>query len=793
MPSLTNTPAQSVSFSLERRKSYQVRVTLKNGDGTGVNLADAVLRFVVKAEEWDDDQYDLTNLLVNNQAVILDADAGQALFSFQAAELDNMPGDYYYAIVVLLPDFFSGVVLKGDFSLLANPESDSIHYQYAPSAAQTELVIALRAPGNITITTNNLTRGAQGVQGTPGISIKGDPGEQGPQGIQGVQGIQGEQGIQGIRGEKGERGEQGLQGTQGIRGIQGEKGDTGVQGVKGDRGDAGPAGLEWRGIWNPATDYLLDDAVQYGTSSWVASEDPPAGSIPSAESPYWQALALQGAKGDAGDPGIQGEQGIQGIQGEQGIQGAKGDAGDPGIQGEQGIQGIQGEQGIQGIQGIQGLTGNDGLAGSLVGTMIAWPSNTIPVGWLLCDGNPFSAALYPALAAVIGTTYGGTAANPQTPNLMGRVPAGKYTGYADFNTLGKMPGEFSRYITVGQLPPHSHNLSMFDGNQHDYLAGGAEGYGIAQAYDAARALAGTISNTGSGQALPIVQPSTIVNFIIKAVPGVDSVGTPSWLGLPPMSTGDIMTWSSGSGVAPIVAAFASSSFNANLLPENAIDGLSGTEWHSNSGMPAWWTGMVASPTVVTKFSLRIGPYTTNRGPKDFLFQGSSDNVNWTTLGTFTGVTWAVIFQGKEFTVVNSTAYTYYRVYVTALVADTYLELTDVSFTAATWVPGPAILKAPVGDGRALVAVSDRPLGLAWRGGSVNGYSMNAIRDSGHYTGYNMTDAAVATISAFEVIAYSPDWIVQKQYVINGTPAADSFIRTWYNGNTWSSWQRINGN
>ena len=496
MPSLTNTPAQTVSFSLERRKSYQVRVTLKNGDGTGVNLADAVLRFVVKAEEWDDDQYDLTNLLVNNQAVILDADAGQALFSFQAAELDNMPGDYYYAIVVLLPDFFSGVVLKGDFSLLANPESDSIHYQYAPSAAQTELVIALRAPGNITITTNNLTRGAQGVQGTPGISIKGDPGEQGPQGIQGIQGIQGEQGIQGIRGEKGERGEQGLQGTQGIRGIQGEKGDTGVQGVKGDRGDVGPAGLEWRGIWNPATDYLLDDAVQYGTSSWVASEDPPAGSIPSAESPYWQALALQGAKGDAGDPGIQGEQGIQGIQG---------------------------EQGIQGIQGIQGLTGNDGLAGSLVGTMIAWPSNAIPVGWLLCNGAAFSAALYPALAAVLGTTYGGTAANPNTPNLMGRVPAGKWTGYADFNTLGKMPGDFTHTLTIAQMPVHSHNLSMFDGNQHDYLAGGAEGYGIATAYDAARALAGPISNTGDGGAHNNVQPTTIVNYIIKAVPGVDSV------------------------------------------------------------------------------------------------------------------------------------------------------------------------------------------------------------------------------------------------------------------------------
>src|SRR5574343_1093758 len=37
-----------------------------------------------------------------------------------------------------------------------------------------------------------------------------------------------------------------------------------------------------------------------------------------------------------------------------------------------------------------------------VGTIIAWYSNTIPSGWLLCDGSTFDTVLYPDLFAVLG-------------------------------------------------------------------------------------------------------------------------------------------------------------------------------------------------------------------------------------------------------------------------------------------------------------------------------------------------------------------------------------------------------
>ena len=55
------------------------------------------------------------------------------------------------------------------------------------------------------------------------------------------------------------------------------------------------------------------------------------------------------------------------------------------------------------------------------GTIAMWPSNTIPKGWLLCDGSIYDQAAYPALFAVIAENY--TSGDyPQLPDLRTRVP-----------------------------------------------------------------------------------------------------------------------------------------------------------------------------------------------------------------------------------------------------------------------------------------------------------------------------------------------------------------------------------
>lgn len=158
--------------------------------------------------------------------------------------------------------------------------------------------------------------GPPGEQGLPGASIIGPQGPPGPS-IIGPQGVPGES----------------------ITGPQGPPGDSiiGPQGPKGEQGDTvvGPAGLEWRGPYNSATAYVIDDAVGYGGSSWFASA-PSTGQTPSDASVVWQLLAAQGATGQAGPVGpastVPGPQGAQGVPG-QSITGPAGPQGEPGPQG----------------------------------------------------------------------------------------------------------------------------------------------------------------------------------------------------------------------------------------------------------------------------------------------------------------------------------------------------------------------------------------------------------------------------------------------------------------------------
>lgn len=67
-----------------------------------------------------------------------------------------------------------------------------------------------------------------------------------------------------------------------------------------------------------------------------------------------------------------------------------------------------------------------GLAAAInpVGMVTPFAGSTAPIGWFLCAGQSFVATNYPELFQVIGTTYGGTSANPLVPDFRGRTPAG---------------------------------------------------------------------------------------------------------------------------------------------------------------------------------------------------------------------------------------------------------------------------------------------------------------------------------------------------------------------------------
>ena len=131
MAKLSNSPKQALNFDLERRKSFTFRVRLRHKDASLVDLTGCTLRFVMKQQGAEEDPFDLGNLIVHHEAIIGDPSTGEALFAFQAAELDGDPGEYDYSIVLWTPDNYSTLVCKGVINLIDNSEAHSMHRMYS--------------------------------------------------------------------------------------------------------------------------------------------------------------------------------------------------------------------------------------------------------------------------------------------------------------------------------------------------------------------------------------------------------------------------------------------------------------------------------------------------------------------------------------------------------------------------------------------------------------------------------------------------------------------------------------
>jgi microcystin-dependent protein len=182
-------------------------------------------------------------------------------------------------------------------------------------------------------------------------------------------------------------------------------------------------------------------------------------------------------------------------------------------------------------------------ANTPVGSMTMYIASTAPTGWLICDGSEQAVATYSALATLIGTNYGaltdGSGAVGTThfrlPDLRGRAPIGVGTGRniansANLTARSFAAGTFSKIsdsetvvLTEANLAAHDHPISFTarttTGETHDHEGG--TGNFSAPADDRAGAAEDTLtvskntSTAGSGTAHNNMQPSTIVNFIIK--------------------------------------------------------------------------------------------------------------------------------------------------------------------------------------------------------------------------------------------------------------------------------------
>ena len=156
------------------------------------------------------------------------------------------------------------------------------------------------------------------------------------------------------------------------------------------------------------------------------------------------------------------------------------------------------------------------------GTVVPWAKSSAPTGWLECDGSAVSRSTYADLFTAIGTTYGAGDGSStfNLPDIRGRAIAGKDNmgGSAanrltsgstiDGATLGTAGGGQTHTLTTGELAAHNH-VSGSTSTQHD----GGNSRNVMGAWD----FAGNDvnPNAGSGTAHANVQPTIVLNYIIK--------------------------------------------------------------------------------------------------------------------------------------------------------------------------------------------------------------------------------------------------------------------------------------
>jgi microcystin-dependent protein len=178
------------------------------------------------------------------------------------------------------------------------------------------------------------------------------------------------------------------------------------------------------------------------------------------------------------------------------------------------------------------------------GVIVPYGGTSAPTGWLLCYGQSLSRTTYATLYAAIGTTYGSVDGDSfSLPDLRGRVVAGQddmggssanrltnASGGLDGDTLGATGGAETHTLTEAQLPAHTHTATVTDpGHFHTtstQVRGtsttnqfGGTGQGIApitpSTDTATTGITVSNANTGSGSAHNNVQPTIILNYIIR--------------------------------------------------------------------------------------------------------------------------------------------------------------------------------------------------------------------------------------------------------------------------------------
>lgn len=182
---------------------------------------------------------------------------------------------------------------------------------------------------------------------------------------------------------------------------------------------------------------------------------------------------------------------------------------------------------------------------STVGSIVIWPSTTIPDDYLLCDGSSYSTtdSTYSSLYSAIGTTYGSSSGYFNVPdfttNSSKTFMSSTYSDYTGGNnSLSLSSFDWATHnhtITTGDIDfTHTHTITLqdqytgaiindtvtrgSDDNQKYLYRSGTDYYQLAQQSSARTAeFQGSSAQTPSSttSTIEILNPYITINYIIK--------------------------------------------------------------------------------------------------------------------------------------------------------------------------------------------------------------------------------------------------------------------------------------
>lgn len=164
-----------------------------------------------------------------------------------------------------------------------------------------------------------------------------------------------------------------------------------------------------------------------------------------------------------------------------------------------------------------------------VGTIKAYAGATEPSGFKFCNGQTLSIADYPALAAVLGTTYNTDGdideeTQFQVPNLCGRMIAGYNANDYQFDEVGRTAGEKNHTLDITEIPAHNHVIDnapnlIVTSNTNEFIPDNGSELGLHEIDNVA--VDNVIVSAGGGLSHNNLPPYMVLNYIIAT--GVNTI------------------------------------------------------------------------------------------------------------------------------------------------------------------------------------------------------------------------------------------------------------------------------